>query len=69
MHRLRSFWSWSGSTLWFVPSSLVLLTPQLALGLTALDVVIGHDWTEHSPLSFSLTIFTRATASSQHPAV
>ncbi|MET0404400.1 MAG: DUF2254 domain-containing protein [Cystobacter sp.] len=92
MLRLRSFWLWLSSTLWFVPSSCVLVAMLLALGLTALDVVIGHDWTEAYPLffgvgadgargmlssiagsmmtvaslTFSLTISTLATASSQY---
>ena len=92
MHRLRAFWLWLGSTLWFVPSLCVLVALLLAIGLTALDVVVGHDWTEDYPLffgvgadgargmlssiassmmtvaslTFSLTISTLATASSQY---
>jgi uncharacterized membrane protein len=92
VHRLRALWLWLGSTLWFVPSTCVLVALLLALVLTALDVRVGHEWTQDYPLffgvgsdgargmlssiassmmtvaslTFSLTISTLATASSQY---
>ncbi len=92
MNRLRDFWLWLSSTLWFIPGTMVVVSVLLAVALTALDVVIGHDWTEDHPLffgvgaegargmlsaiagsmmtvaslTFSLTISTLATASSQY---
>jgi uncharacterized membrane protein len=52
MSRLRRWWLDLNSSLWFVPSLMVLAAILAAYGLVHLDQLIGHDWTQRYPLLF-----------------
>lgn len=91
-HRFHTFRVNVISSLWFIPGLCVLTGIGLAVGLTAIDVWVGHDWVSRrslifgvgsdgargmlssiagsmmtvASLSFSLTVSTLATASSQY---
>ena len=92
IHRFHAFRIALTGSLWFVPGVCVLIGISLAVGLTAIDVEIGHGWIAKqsrvfgvgaegsrgmlssiagsmmtvASLTFSLTISTLATASSQY---
>ncbi|MGI4863478.1 MAG: DUF2254 domain-containing protein [Janthinobacterium lividum] len=52
MSRLQRWWLDLNSSLWFVPSLMVLAAVLAAYGLVHLDDSIGHDWTKRHPLLF-----------------
>jgi len=52
MSRLQRWWLDLNSSLWFVPSLMVLGALLAAYGLVHLDDSIGHDWTKKHPLLF-----------------
>jgi uncharacterized membrane protein len=52
MNRLQSIWLDINSSLWFVPSLMVLGSLLAAYGLVHLDQTIGHEWTNDYPLLF-----------------
>ena len=52
MNRLRQIWSNVNSSLWFVPSLMVLAAMVAAYFLVLLDVSVGHKWTKDYSLLF-----------------
>lgn len=52
MSRLQRWWLDLNSSLWFVPSLMVLGALLAAYGLVHLDESIGHEWTKRHPLLF-----------------
>jgi len=52
MSRLHRWWLDLNSSLWFVPSLMVLAAIVAAYGLVHLDDSIGHEWTKRHPLLF-----------------
>ena len=52
MSRLQRWWLDLNSSLWFVPSLMVLGALLAAYGLVHLDDSIGHEWTKRHPLLF-----------------
>ncbi|MBT9393917.1 DUF2254 domain-containing protein [Hymenobacter sp. NST-14] len=52
MNRLRQLWSNVNSSLWFVPSLMVLAAMAAAYCLVLLDVRVGHKWTQDYSLLF-----------------
>jgi len=52
MNRLQSIWLEVNSSLWFVPSLMVLGSLLVAYGLVHLDQRIGSSWTSDHPLLF-----------------
>jgi uncharacterized membrane protein len=52
MSRFRRWWLDLNSSLWFVPSLMVLAAILAAYGLVHLDDSIGHEWTKKHPLLF-----------------
>ncbi|WP_223648397.1 DUF2254 domain-containing protein [Hymenobacter psoromatis] len=52
MHKLRTLWRNLNSSLWFVPTIMVIVALGLAYGLVILDLRIGHKWVSDYPLLF-----------------
>jgi uncharacterized membrane protein len=52
MSRFQRWWLDLNSSLWFVPSLMVLGAVLAAYGLVHLDDSIGHEWTKRHPLLF-----------------
>ncbi len=52
MNKLRTLWRDLNSSLWFVPTLMVVALLLLAYGLVTLDLRIGHEWVSDYPLLF-----------------
>lgn len=52
MNKLRTLWRDLNSSLWFVPTLMVVAALLLAYGLVTLDLRIGHEWVSDYPLLF-----------------
>ncbi|MBJ6142151.1 DUF2254 domain-containing protein [Hymenobacter sp. BT559] len=52
MSRVQRWWLDLNSSLWFVPSLMVLAAVLAAYSLVHLDDSIGHEWTQRHPLLF-----------------
>ena len=52
MNKLRTLWRDLNSSLWFVPTLMVLASLVLAYSLVRLDLRIGHKWVSDYPLLF-----------------
>jgi len=52
MNKLKQWWSDINSSLWFVPTLMVIAAMVLAYVLVLIDVSINHDWVSEYPLLF-----------------
>lgn len=52
MNKLKQWWSDINSSLWFVPTLMVVVAMLLAYGLVMIDDGISHDWVSEYPLLF-----------------